>query len=405
MRIAFVTSEYVTEPDFDGGLANYLRRAAVSLKGLGHEPLIVVSGDRDETIVRDGIPVHRVDVRAWAIDVAAPKLLRGLWPAASNLWRSWKLNQRLKALHRQQRIDVAQFSNYLATALFRPREIPAVVRLSSLQSLWDEAYERSSAPTWRAMVTVRLERISLARADVLISPSRIIAERAERLTMRSVTIVESPYVGFDGQPDSTPYDEWLRGKRYALFFGTVGLLKGVRTLAEVMGPLLERHKELYFVFIGKQTRYRGRPMLEYVVERAGEHQDRVMHFDRMPHAMLYPFIEHAEAVVLPSRIDNFPNSCLEAMALGKVVVGTRGASFEQLIEDGVSGFLCEIDDRKSLLAAIERALGLEDKAGMGRCAKARMDALRPELAGKRLAEVYEEARLRRGKATASSRAD
>ena len=61
--------------------------------------------------------------------------------------------------------------------------------------------------------------------------------------------------------------------------------------------------------------------------------------------------------------------------------------------------MCEIDDRKSLLAAIERALGLEDKAGMGRRAKARMGALRPELAGMRLAEVYEEARLRRGKAT------
>jgi glycosyltransferase involved in cell wall biosynthesis len=143
-------------------------------------------------------------------------------------------------------------------------------------------------------------------------------------------------------------------------------------------------------------------MLEYVLEQAGEHRDRVMHFDKMPHAMLYPFIEHAEAVVLPSRIDNFPNACLEAMALGKVVVGTRGASFEQLIEDGVSGFLCEIDDRKSLLAAIERALGLEDKAEMGRRAKARMHILRPELAGSRLEEVYEEVRRKRGKAEASS---
>jgi glycosyltransferase involved in cell wall biosynthesis len=348
--------------------------------------------------VRDGIPVHRVDVRAWAIDVAARKLLRSLWPAASNLWRSWRLNRRLKALHRWQRIDVAQFSSYLDTAFFRPREIPSVVRLSSLQSLWDEAYERSSASTWRAMVTARLERMSLARADVLISPSCIIAERVERLTARSVQVVESPYVEFDGELHSRLFDEWLRGKRYALFFGTVGLLKGVRTLAEVMDPLLERYKELYFVFIGKQACYRGRPMFEYVAEQAGEHRGRVMHFDKMPHAMLYPFIEHAEAVVLPSRIDNFPNACLEAMALGKVVVGTRGASFEQLIEDAVSGFLCEIDDRKSLLAAIERALGLDDKAGMGRRAKARMDALRPELAGRRLAEVYEEARRRRGKA-------
>jgi glycosyltransferase involved in cell wall biosynthesis len=116
----------------------------------------------------------------------------------------------------------------------------------------------------------------------------------------------------------------------------------------------------------------------------------VLYFDRMPHASLYPIIEHAEAVVLPSRIDNFPNTCLEAMSLGKIVVGTRGASFDQLIDDGESGFLCEIDDRKSLLAAIERALATDDADAIGARARARIEELRPDLAGARLVEAYEE---------------
>jgi len=110
----------------------------------------------------------------------------------------------------------------------------------------------------------------------------------------------------------------------------------------------------------------------------------------MPHASLYPIIDHAEAVVLPSRIDNFPNACIEAMSRGKIVVGTRGASFDQLIEDGVSGLLCEIDDRESLLAAIERALVTDRADAIGEQARARIDELRPELAGARLIEAYEE---------------
>ncbi len=49
---------------------------------------------------------------------------------------------------------------------------------------------------------------------------------------------------------------------------------------------------------------------------------------------------------LPSRIDNLTNTCIESMALGKVVIGTQGAIFEQLIEDGVNCFLCRIDCKK-----------------------------------------------------------
>ena len=42
---------------------------------------------------------------------------------------------------------------------------------------------------------------------------------------------------------------------------------------------------------------------------------------------------------LPSKVDNLPNTCLEAMALKRVVIGSRtAASFDQLISDGVNGF-------------------------------------------------------------------
>src|ERR1051326_7456438 len=47
------------------------------------------------------------------------------------------------------------------------------------------------------------------------------------------------------------------------------------------------------------------------------------------------------SVVLPSLIDNLPNSCLEAMGLGRVVIGTKGTSFEELITDEANGFLIE----------------------------------------------------------------
>jgi glycosyltransferase involved in cell wall biosynthesis len=87
-------------------------------------------------------------------------------------------------------------------------------------------------------------------------------------------------------------------------------------------------------------------------------------------------IRQALAVVLPSRMDNLPNTCIEAMAEGKAVIGTRGTSFEQLIEDGVSGLLCDVDDPTALRASIERLLaepGLT--ASLGEKARARIAQL------------------------------
>ena len=118
----------------------------------------------------------------------------------------------------------------------------------------------------------------------------------------------------------------------------------------------------------------------------------MLYLGRLTHQELYPVIKNSQAVVLPSRVDNFPNTCIEAMAQGRIVVGTQGASFEQLIEDGKSGFLCKIDDSPSLLTAIEKALALTytKKLEMGKKAKDRIKGLSPDIAVQNLLNVYQE---------------
>ena len=100
--------------------------------------------------------------------------------------------------------------------------------------------------------------------------------------------------------------------------------------------------------------------------------------------------EHAHAVILPSRVDNFPNACIESMAFRRVVVGTRGNGFEQLINDGASGFLCAVDDSADLLRACERVLALSDveRKAMGERAYERTRELLPENSIPKLIDFY-----------------
>ena len=390
MRIAFITPEFVSEPFFDGGLANYLHRICLGLTEIGHKPVVIVGANKDEVIEHEGIEVHRVKVRTRWLRWAQRVSQRRLTPAVRWVWQSWKLNQKLRQLHQEQRFDIAQFASYTSTALFCPPSIPSVVRVSSLRSVWDEAYGIPKTIT-RAIIHY-LEVKSFKRADRLIGPSWVMGQAVERATDKKVTLVESPYVQKKEVLDEQPYKDLLGGKQYLLFFGTVGLLKGVRTIGDIILRLLETHPDLFFVFAGKDLGYQGKPMMDYVLNRAGSHRARVFYLGRMPHCQLYPIIEHSQAVILPSRIDNFPNTCLEAMALGSIVVGTKGASFEQLIENGKSGFLCEIDNEQSLLEAVERALALsdDDKQRISNRAKERIDVLRPGFVVNRLLEFYKE---------------
>src|SRR6185503_2715013 len=89
-------------------------------------------------------------------------------------------------------------------------------------------------------------------------------------------------------------------------------------------------------------------MAGYARAQCGSSAARLIMLENLPHSQLYPVIAGAQFIVLPSLIDNSPNACLEAMGLGKVVIGTSGTSFEELITDGVNGFLVPRDDPQAL---------------------------------------------------------
>ena len=79
----------------------------------------------------------------------------------------------------------------------------------------------------------------------------------------------------------------------------------------------------------------------------------------------------ADFVCVPSLWDVFNLSAVEAMESGKVVLCSRQAGAEMLIEDGVNGFLFEPDQPGELaekLKQIER-LTPEDRERIGRFAR------------------------------------
>jgi glycosyltransferase involved in cell wall biosynthesis len=58
------------------------------------------------------------------------------------------------------------------------------------------------------------------------------------------------------------------------------------------------------------------------------------------------------ASVLPSLVDNLPNTVIESLLLRLPVIGTMGASIDELVVDGISGSLIPIGDQDALANAL-----------------------------------------------------
>ncbi len=208
-----------------------------------------------------------------------------------------------------------------------------------------------------------------------------------------VEVIPSPFFIETEQLDDSIYHQQIAGKPYILFFSSyLSALKGSFVLAEALPKVLPFHPELNVVVVGNNLPHdRERGILssrQYFKDLCGPYSDQVIFLDALPHSNLYPIIIGARLVVLPSLADNLSNACLEAMGLGKVVVGSNGRSFDELIDDGRSGFLAEPGDADDLSRAIRNALENADLETMGSAVKERIAQQDPDVVIPQLLAYY-----------------
>ncbi len=74
-----------------------------------------------------------------------------------------------------------------------------------------------------------------------------------------------------------------------------------------------------------------------------------------------PYLAGLDIFVLPSRNESFPLTIIEAMLHSVPVVATRVGSVDEAVVEGVTGFLCDVDDPNALVEAIRRLLDDDDQ--------------------------------------------
>lgn len=363
MRIAFLTPEYVTPESSDGGLANYLRKVSLALVHRDCDVWVFVQSNRDAIWHDNNVNVCEVrcDNKLSELLIKLP-MIRNLTSIFLQFASTRNIARKFWNIHSKTPFDIIQASSYMAPGfgLLNNRNVPVVCRISSYTPSLRIAFGWKR--NWGDFFSDWMELRQVCDSDACFSPSHFVANMFLKAEVCELSVLRTPIDMNKNGVDNSFFIENRPKGRYLLFFGTLSRIKGVDLFRHILPIILEKHSDLSMVFIGRDDGFPdGTKMISYIKSACNNYAERVHYHQCLNKARLYPFIEHAEAVLMPSRVDNYPNACLEAQMFGIPVIGTYESSLDEMIDDGITGFLARNGDAESIIEGIERCLCQSDE--------------------------------------------
>lgn len=396
MRHLLISREYPPCTYPVGGIGTYVQHIARLLAAHG-ETVHVIAEQWDEAplarqVLLDGrLIVHRVSMRRpLPVSVGGPEMASAdvldamassAFPAQAFSWQAALLAEHLIDT---EGIDVVEAQDYEAplyylllrrsTGLGPARRPPCFVHLHTTRELVCHAngWGLRSA---HDLVVKRFEDAAIWGADALLSPSAFLAAHTERqYGLRTGSITRIPYPIGDVPLVERSADTWSGGT--ICYFGRFEVRKGVIEWMEAAVDAARRRPDLRFEFIGADTPVS--PDGAGTVRAALESQVPVdlracfSFSDALDRPRLWARLRHARFVVVPSRFENFPNTCIEAMCSGVPVLASPHGGMAEMIDDGRTGWVARSGQPSDLAETLARAIATpaDALADMGRAASA-----------------------------------
>ena len=367
MNICFVSQEYPPETGW-GGIGTYVYEMANALGERGHRVIVLSrSLEKESYSVEHGIHVYRIknkyDLSRKRFFWRFQKLITGYRYAVAG---------ELDELVRKHDIDIIESSEIYADLLFYQltrNTIPAIaVKLHTSRRLVDRIAQ-NEPKLWNRLEYLA-EKLTIQKADLAYSCSAALLEASEAfLPKRDYPVVHNP-IAF---PQSLPLRE--DDGKTVLFIGRLEWHKGVQVFGKVIPEVLDRVASASFVFLGPDSSWHGgKSLKKFITDQIPEKmRGSVSFLGGVSRQEVFDHLRAAAVCVLPSRWENFPYTCLEAMACGCPVVGSRNGGMAEMIEHGASGILIDPEKPEEISEQVVRLLKDENlRRSIGQSAAARV---------------------------------
>lgn len=338
MHICFLCNEY--PPGKHGGIGSLTQSLARAMSGRGHQVTVI------------GIYAPELAGVSFDEKVKVIRLPHTSLRGAGFVANGARLRRALRKIHAACPIDVLEGPE--ASLAMVEKDFPAakVIRMNGGHHFF--AVTLGNEPrTWRGWQEAR----SFARADHLCAVSNFVGEKTRELLAlgdRPIEILPNPVDVHWFKPASPQVEQ-----RGLIFFaGTICEKKGVRQLVDAMPQIVARVPYANLWLIGRDSRdNEGQSYIEFLQQRIPAHLRDHIHFKgAVEHDQLPGLLAQASVCVYPSHMEALPVAWIEGMAMGKAIVASSSGPGTEVIDDDISGLLCDPRDPNAIAQRIIQLL-------------------------------------------------
>lgn len=358
--IVLVSRDY--PPNHGGGIGTFSRDLAEALGAQGHIVTVITqSPDINRVDFEGGVWVHRIVTREMPLSPQAAErnIPQGIWD-----WSAVALEEaRRIATHRAIDVVEAPIWDCEGVAFLLDGRWPLVTSLHTTLHFWIESHpEKKTDSGWQASFgkpMLALERELMTAASAVRANSRAIVVEIEKAYGLRFDMDKTRVVAHGMAPRAAGGAASGAGAApEVLFVGRLEPRKGIDVLMAAIPHVLHAAPETRFRIVGDDT-LAGPGGKTYKEAFLAEHGHRawirnIEFTGRVGDAALDQAYAGCDLFVAPSRFESFGLVLVEAMRVGKAVIGCRAGGMPEIVADGVNGLLVEPDNAPALTAAILR---------------------------------------------------
>ncbi|MCK9378627.1 MAG: glycosyltransferase family 4 protein [Candidatus Moranbacteria bacterium] len=194
------------------------------------------------------------------------------------------------------------------------------------------------------------------------------------------------YNGIDIEEFKADNSRKENGKIYLTIGATrVTARKGINYLIEAVDLLKEKFPNIFVEIMGEGD---AKDDLENQTKKLGL-EKKVKFLGRVPREKTFSYYQKADIFVLPSLNEGMSNAMLEALSSGLPIVSTDTGGADELVKEGVNGYIVKMKDARDLAEKLEKIISNEElRVRMGRESRKIAEKMSWEKVAKQYVNLY-----------------
>ena len=338
MHIGYITPEYPhPEVSHAAGIATSIKNLAVSLVKQGVKVTVFVyHQSKDAVLEADGVTIHLIKKQSF-------KFLT--WYYYRTL-----VNRYVNTIVKQEQIHLLEAPDWTGITAFMRFKVPLVIRFHG-----SDAYFCKLDGRKQKFKNFVFEKLALQNAKAYIAPTTYAGEETAKIFGLNRNKIKTIHYGLELDRFVNAHPEQFQPKTL-LYIGTIIRKKGVLELAEVFNRLVDKDPNAQLLLIGgdsgdiKTGSSSTYALMQSLFSETAK--AKVNYLGKIPYSEVKEHIKNAHVCTFPSFAETLGMVTIESMALQKPVVNTSIGWAQELIDDGVNGYLVHPTDIDGYVAAI-----------------------------------------------------